>query len=59
MARINFMERVSFLPSQITDWMFLEDGYLVGGYTTQVIRAGLTTAERAQYDASAPYKFRK
>ncbi len=54
---LTFMERVRFNPWQITDWMYIEDGYLVGGYTTQVIRAGLTTAERAQYDANAPYKF--
>lgn len=55
---IKFMERVSFEPSQITDWMYIEDGFLVGGYTTQVIRTGLTPGERAQYDANAPYKFR-
>jgi uncharacterized protein YegJ (DUF2314 family) len=56
---LTFMERASFEPSQITDWMYLEDGYLVGGYTTQVIRAGLTPEERASHDANAPYKFRK
>lgn len=56
---LNFMERVTFVPSQITDWMYIEDGFLVGGYTTQVIRAGLTTTERAEYDANAPYRFRR
>lgn len=56
---LTFMERASFEPWQITDWMYVEDGYLVGGYTTQVVRAGLTPAERAQHDANAPYKFRQ
>jgi uncharacterized protein YegJ (DUF2314 family) len=55
---LRFMQRTAFDPSQITDWMYVEDGYLVGGYTTQVIRAGLTPGERAEYDAEAPYKFR-
>lgn len=53
-----FMQRVSFHPSQITDWMYIEDGYLVGGFTTRVIRASLSPAERVEYDANAPYKFR-
>ena len=55
---LSFMQRVRFRPEQITDWMYIEDGYLVGGYTTQVIRAGLSSEERKQYDANSPYKFR-
>lgn len=55
---MTFMNRASFQPSQITDWMYIEDGYLVGGYTTQVIRAAMEPEERAEYDAHAPYKFR-
>ena len=55
---IKFMQRVEFHPSRITDWMFIEDGFLVGGYTTQVIRSQLTTQERVDYDANAPYSFK-
>ncbi len=55
---IKFMQRVEFHPSRITDWMFIEDGFLVGGYTTQVIRSQLTPQERVEYDANAPYKFK-
>jgi len=55
---LQFMQRVEFHPSQISDWMFIENGCLVGGYTTQVIRAGLTSNERASFDASSPYRFR-
>jgi uncharacterized protein YegJ (DUF2314 family) len=54
---LKFMQRVEFHPSQITDWMFIEDGYLVGGFTTQVIRSGMTPEERETYDANAPYRF--
>ena len=55
---LEFMQRVAFQPTQITDWMYVEDGYLVGGFTTQVIRSGMTPEERASYDANAPYRFR-
>ena len=58
LSRVEFMSRVSFGPEQITDWMYIEDGYLVGGYTTQVIRSAMTPEARAGHDRHAPYKFR-
>jgi uncharacterized protein YegJ (DUF2314 family) len=32
-----YMQRVSFTPDQITDWMYFEDGALVGGFTTRLL----------------------
>ena len=55
---LNFMDRTTFHPSKITDWMYVEDGYLVGGYTIQVIRSSLSPDEKLEYDKNAPYKFR-
>jgi len=51
-------QRVEFEPSYISDWMYIDDGYLVGGYTTRVIRDRMTPEEREAHDAEAPYKFR-
>jgi len=34
---VSYMERVPFLPDQISDWMYREDGRLVGGFTTKVL----------------------
>jgi uncharacterized protein YegJ (DUF2314 family) len=34
---VTYMERVPFLPEQISDWMYMEDGKLVGGFTTKVL----------------------
>jgi len=34
---VSFMERVPFLPDQISDWMYLEHGRLIGGFTTRVL----------------------
>jgi uncharacterized protein YegJ (DUF2314 family) len=58
LAGLRFMERTTFGPSQITDWMYVEDGYLVGGFTTQVIRSCMSPSQRAEYESHAPYKFR-
>jgi uncharacterized protein YegJ (DUF2314 family) len=55
---LKFMQRVEFEPLYISDWMYIEDGCLVGGYTTRVIRDRMTPDERREHDAQAPYKFR-
>jgi uncharacterized protein YegJ (DUF2314 family) len=34
---LTYMERVPFLPDQVSDWMYMEDGKLVGGFTTRVL----------------------
>lgn len=55
---LEFMKRVSFLPDQITDWMYLEDGYMVGGYTIRVIRDGLKSDQIPSFDAGLPFKIK-
>ena len=49
---------IGFTPDQISDWMYLKDGYLEGGYTIKAWRAGLTRAERRAYDHQAAFRFR-
>jgi len=34
---LSYLERVPFLPDQISDWMYYENGRLVGGYTTKLL----------------------
>ena len=36
--------------SRITDWMYLEDGRLRGGYTIRVVRKHMTENERKAFD---------
>jgi len=57
MRELKFMQEINFTPVQITDWMYLEDGFLVGGFTTKAIRSKLRANERAEFDAGTPYKF--
>jgi len=41
---------------QISDWMYVEDGVLVGGYTMRVLRDAMSPTERADFDKSMPFK---
>jgi uncharacterized protein YegJ (DUF2314 family) len=34
-----YMTRVSFSVGNVTDWMYLEDGFLVGGFTTRLLQS--------------------
>jgi len=54
---LTFMQQVKFVRAQITDWMYLDDGFLVGGFTTKAIRSRLSANQRAKFDAATPYKF--
>jgi uncharacterized protein YegJ (DUF2314 family) len=36
---LEYMQRVPFNASDITDWMYYEDENLVGGFTSQVLQA--------------------
>jgi uncharacterized protein YegJ (DUF2314 family) len=48
-------DKASIEPSLISDWMFVESGKLVGGYTIRVLRDGLSGKERKELDGSLPF----
>lgn len=41
---------------EVVDWMYANDGVLVGGYTLRVLRDSLSPEERVQFDAGLPMK---
>ena len=43
------------LATEIGDWMYLEDGKVVGGHTLRVLRETLTPRERAQFDQEVKF----
>ena len=47
---------VSFPPAELSDWMYLEDGKIVGGYTTRVSYNHMTAAEKADFDRRLHFK---
>jgi len=49
-------QAVTVPAGQITDWMFVKDGKLVGGYTTRVLYARLSPEDRAVFNKEADFK---
>lgn len=49
-------QSVTVAPKDVTDWMFIKDGKLIGGYTTRVLYARLSSEQRAQFDQQADFK---
>jgi len=48
-------ESVTVAPAEISDWMFVDSGKLVGGETLRVLRDTLSPTERAEFDKSVPF----
>jgi uncharacterized protein YegJ (DUF2314 family) len=53
---IKFGDPVTVASSEISDWMYLEDGKIVGGYTMRVIRQRMDPAEAAEFDKRIKFK---
>jgi uncharacterized protein YegJ (DUF2314 family) len=49
-------DAVSVEPARVADWMYVDNGKLVGGYTLRVLRDRMTPAQRRSYDESRPFK---
>ena len=47
--------RASVNPDEISDWSYVEDGHLVGGYTIRVLYSELTPAERQDFEKQADF----
>jgi len=55
-SNVHLGQRVSVAPQDVTDWMFLKDGKLIGGYTTRVLYARLSPEDKAEFDKRAEFK---
>jgi uncharacterized protein YegJ (DUF2314 family) len=53
-VRLGDPERVK--PSEISDWMYIDHGVLLGGYTIRALRNRLSGPDRAEFDRSLPFK---
>ncbi len=49
-------DKIDIDPSKISDWMYLENGKLYGGYTIKVLRNRMSEEERKQFDAESGMK---
>jgi uncharacterized protein YegJ (DUF2314 family) len=51
----SFGDRVTFDLDHVSDWMYVENGVLQGGFTIRVLRDQMSVAEREEFDASLPF----
>ena len=49
--KVQLGDTITVNRANISDWMYYDDGKVVGGYTIRVIRDGLSPEEKAQFDA--------
>ena len=53
---VHLGQRVTVAPREVSDWMFLKNGKLMGGYTTRVLYARLSPEDKAEFDKEAEFK---
>jgi uncharacterized protein YegJ (DUF2314 family) len=49
-TNLKFGDKVTIKPQDVSDWMIVQDGKLVGGYTILVVRSRLKPEERPAFD---------
>ncbi|MCU0433724.1 MAG: DUF2314 domain-containing protein [Bacteroidia bacterium] len=50
-TEVNYNDTIKVNPDHISDWMFVDQGKLVGGFTTRVLRKRMSPEERKEFDA--------
>lgn len=53
---VKFGQKATVAKSEISDWMFIDDGKLSGGFSILAMRENMTPAERSSFDKSLPFK---
>ncbi|MGC1275266.1 MAG: DUF2314 domain-containing protein [Planctomycetaceae bacterium] len=48
-------DEVTIPKGDVSDWMYLEEGRLVGGYTIRALREIMPAEQRAEFDKNAPF----
>jgi uncharacterized protein YegJ (DUF2314 family) len=52
-------QRVTLKPSEISDWLYIDKGRLVGGYTVRVHYDELSPQQKQEFDRDADFKIEK
>lgn len=55
-SNVHLGQEVTVQPKNVSDWMFLKDGKLMGGFTTRVLYSRLSPEEKAQFEKQAEFK---
>ncbi len=53
---ISFGDQTEVFPTEISDWMIIENNKLKGGYTIRVLRDSMSDNDKAKFDQSCPFQ---
>ncbi len=53
---VHFGDRIVVDKERISDWMYVDRGRLVGGFTIKALREGMSVADRKAFDAGLPFE---
>ena len=56
LKRVREGDAHSMAPGEASDWMFIDEGKLVGGYSIRLLRSRMGVLERGQFDRSVPFR---
>jgi uncharacterized protein YegJ (DUF2314 family) len=56
LGNLKIGDSVQVAVDEISDWMLLEDGVLIGGFTILELRRRMSETERAQFDRSLTFR---
>jgi uncharacterized protein YegJ (DUF2314 family) len=54
-VNLKFMERVQIDISKLSDWMYVDNNKLVGGFTTRLLRKRMSPSDRKEMDAKCGF----
>lgn len=54
---VHIWQKMLCAPTDISDWMYVKDGRLVGGETIRVVRDRMTEDQRRRFDSRVPFRF--
>jgi uncharacterized protein YegJ (DUF2314 family) len=56
MKDVKLNDQASVAPSAISDWMFVQDGMLMGGHTIRLLYSRASPQEQHRLEAQAPFR---
>ena len=55
-SNVHLEQRVTVTPEDLTDWMFVKEGKLMGGFTMRVLYSRLSPEQKAEFEKQADFK---
>lgn len=54
---LKFKQPITVNSSDVSDWMYVQNGKLVGGFTSRLLRDRKTDEQRREEDLQLPYRY--